>query len=178
MKDLRNIFPYFGLVTHNDTKKLYSFVILQICSILIMLTYWMFIPWPASDRYILSHNVSRLVLLLTALSHIVTLLESLRTIEELKLLTRKMTAIDFYLNSTPGNQQLYMKGKFLITYGIVLLCGVIAFPCIVNFGEFEGPFNYYFYPACWLKLRTFQITVWLDQFAYQMILFNRKLDKT
>lgn len=176
MPDFRNSFPYFGLITHRNPIQFKVGVIIKSCLVWIVFAARIIIPSEVIENYKLSYYFSKTVLIIVFFGAATTLLESFRTIHKYKLLIRKLNDIDFYLNSIPQKKHCFMGPKLLIIYGIVSISAAIAFPFIVYVGDFQGNFYFYFYPICLMKLRTFQITIWLDEFAVRIILFNKKME--
>lgn len=178
MANLRNSFPFIGFLTHKHPKRFKFGILLQIGIVCLVFGVRIILPGEISENYKLSYYFSNMVLVLTVLSAIISLLESYRTIEKQKLLIRKMDDIDFYLGLIPRSQQWFLRRRMLIVYGSLSIVNTVAFLFIVHFGGFQGNSNFYIFPVSVLKLRIFQITVWLDELAIRMVLFNKKLQST
>lgn len=177
MTTFRNSFPYCGLVTHNQPKRFKVCIAFQIGLICFTFGTRIYIPGQLYDQYKLSYYFSNIVLSMTVLTAVIALLESYRTIEKHKLLIRNINDIDFYLNAIPRSQQRFLGRKILILYGAISIISTFVFVFIVIWDNFEGNFFYYIFPVSVVKLKVFQVTVWLDEFSWRMVRFNGKLQR-
>lgn len=172
-----NIFPFFGLITFNHPRCFKYFVLFQILATWIFFLARWIIPWNPSEHYRMSFLVAMFVFILTTLTSTVNLVETFRTIDKQKQLFKKLSDIDSYLNISQTNRKMrFLKANQLAFYVVSRILSEIAHLLLAYLYDNEGTYYYVFLADSVMRLRLFQITIWLDQFAARFLEYRLKLE--
>lgn len=135
-------------------------------------------PWQHSDLHKTSYVLSLVVFTSTLLSANVSLIETLTTADKQDELQRKLDTLDdelFYF--LKKEIRIKLRRIFKVQVLIYGICPIMHFT-LITLGPFIGFHYFYLYPALLIKVRIFQITLWVDSLTQRIKVFNNKLSQS
>lgn len=167
-------FPFLGFISNKSKIKFKFGIIFQIFLIWFNFAIRLIIPWESSDLYKMSFYFTVFVFFFGSFSATIALIESFQTINIEIYLRKILFCIDLHLNNIHEIDRVYFKKKY---YLLTLIICSVSYIVIATIGPFEGTYLYYMYPVSLIKLRIFQITLWIEKCFLRVERFRQKLEK-
>lgn len=169
------IYGAFGLTRSTSKRFFHIYVAFQILLLCVLYCLGLVSPWQHADMHKTSYFLSLVVFTLTILSANVSLIETLKTDDKQEELYKKLDTLDgvlfhFLRKEVRIKLRRIFKAQALV-YGICPVMHII----FITIGPFQGFHYFYLYPALLIKVRIFQITLWVDSLAQRIKLFNNRL---